>query len=197
MKIQKEEIYRKAIHMSSLVYPIFYYFNDSKQCIVTISSFIFVLLMGVDYIRGRSKKLNGFFIRYLGFALRERESSKFTGATYFMLGALCAFLFFQKQIAIISVFILVIADTAASIVGIIYGRHKLVGNKSLEGASAFFISSVIISCIGSFVCGIHVFPLLIASLVVTIFELLSVDIGIDDNILIPLGYGICSTILIF
>jgi dolichol kinase len=196
MKIQKEEIYRKAIHMSSLGYPIFYYFNDSKLRIVTIASLVFVLLIGVDYIRGRSKQFNGFFLRYIGFALRESESSGLTGATCFMLGALCTFLFFQKPVAIISMFILVIADTAASLIGLGYGRNKLVGNKSLEGTLAFFMSSVVLSYTGSLVFGIHIFPLLVASLVATIFELISRDTGIDDNILIPLGYSICATMLI-
>lgn len=182
------------IHLSSLIYPIFYYFNDSRICIVAITSFIFFAVLAVDFMRSKNKELNHLFIKYFKFSLRESEMFCFTGATYFMLGTVCTFLFFQKSVAIIAIFVLVISDSAASIIGLLYGKNKLVGDKSMEGTLAFFISAIVISCVGHFIFGIHVFPLLIASLVATIFELLSKELKIDDNILIPMGYALASSI---
>src|SRR5262249_9739780 len=58
--------------------------------------------------------------------------------SFFALSTFLVCLLFPKGIAILSILYLGLGDTAASIVGVRWGRHKFGGRFSIEGSLAFF-----------------------------------------------------------
>ncbi len=122
---------------------------------------------------------------------RLHESNTLSGASFLLIGALLTILIFNESTFITAYFILMISDTLAAIIGLLFGKHELVGNKTLEGTLAFFISSLAIVLI--FETSIYV--AFIACIFTTIVELFAKKLKIDDNLLIPLSYGIMFEIL--
>ncbi len=108
----------------------------------------------------------------------------FYGSINFLLGsALAAALF--PEFAAVGMLAVGAGDAFSTVVGLNFGRTKI-GGKSLEGALAFFVSSLILCA--------QVLPIekaLTAALAGAVIELL--PIRVDDNITIPLGVaGIIS-----
>jgi len=110
------------------------------------------------------------------------------GALLFFLGAIITMLLFgQQNIVLGALCLAVYGDAASTVVGIKFGRHKLIGKKTLEGtlggiAVGFFFLAFIF----------HWPVALIAALVGMLAELLP----FDDNFTIPLAVGLALSILI-
>jgi dolichol kinase len=195
-KLSSIEILRKLIHLSSLIYPILYLILDDKVVMLFITGTLLTVILIVEILRKRFIFINGLFCKYCGFSLRNKERSGLTGGTFFMIGVFFTILFYSQSIAVLSMFILVISDTFASIVGLSFGRRKIVDNKTIEGSIAFLLSALIISCIGGIYFNLSLPNLMVASVFTTILELLNKRIKIDDNILIPLGHGLIVSLLL-
>lgn len=194
-KIPKEEIFRKLLHLSSLVYPVFYLFRD-KSFVLIITGIILFFVSLFDLMRLKIYSLNKIFSKYCNFLIRKEEEIKIAGSTYFMIGTFLSVFLFEKRIAIASLFVLVISDTFASIIGLLYGKNKIVGSKSLEGSVAFFLSCFLISYFFFDSKGNVLISITLTSIIVTALELFSKKIKIDDNILIPIGYGVLASFFI-
>jgi diacylglycerol kinase (CTP) len=196
MKISTQEISRKLIHLSSLIYPILYIILSSKKIMLIIVATIFLILLAIDIIRKYNKSINNHFCKIFRFTIRKKEQNNFMGSTYFMFGTFCAIALFSQKIAILSLYIIIISDTFASIIGISYGKIKILSSKSLEGSLAFLISAISISCFGGLYFDLPIIPLIISSFFATILELFNKKLRCDDNILIPIGYGLSASILL-
>jgi dolichol kinase len=105
------------------------------------------------------------------------------GSTYFLFAILLTIMLFPKPIAIASILILILSDTAAALIGKWIGRVKIFG-KTLEGSLAFFITALLI---------VWLYPQMnrfwgsVAALGATVMEVL--PIKLDDNLSIPLVAG--------
>ena len=114
---------------------------------------------------------------------------------FYLLGTFLTFTLFDPLVAITAMLFLVLGDLSAALVGISFGRHKLVGSKSVEGTFAMFAVCVTI-CTVMF-GGWHPLWDYVAcsgALVACIAELFSDSIGIDDNFIIPVASGMALTI---
>jgi dolichol kinase len=181
--LSKVEILRKIVHMATLVIPVGYALTSRETAILFLVPF-FIALLAVDLLRHFHSGLASLFEKYFfGRVLREQEKSAFMGSTYFIFSTILSILLFPKSIAIASLFILILADTAAALVGKWIGRVKLFG-KTLEGSMAFFITSLLI---------VWTYPHLgrlsgsLAALGATVIEVL--PIRVNDNLSIPLAAG--------
>jgi dolichol kinase len=189
----KNELYRKAIHATMLWVPISYLYI-SKELLLCILVPLVVLVLAVEQYREKFPKLNALYMKIFAASLRpfERERKrKMTGATPMMISFVLTVVLFPKFIAIAAMAVLVLADSAASLIGKRFGRHKLL-QKSVEGTCAFFLTAVVVSTYvwataGAGVSYLH--GLLIASAVATVAELLSYHEKLDDNFTVPLCYG--------
>ena len=94
-------------------------------------------------------------------------------------------------IADAGILMLLLGDSASTIVGTRYGKHKLPFNglKSFEGSLAFFLVSIL-----SVLTLLPLLPALIGALVGTITEAYS---PIDDNIPIPIVSALAITVVIY
>jgi dolichol kinase len=177
------EIKRKIVHLATLSIPIGYAMLPEETVIAILLPLFFGFLI-VDLLRHYHSKMTALFQRYfLGTVLREEERDRFMGSTFFLFSSILVVLIFQKSIAIVSLLILILSDTAAALVGKGIGKIRVFG-KTLEGSLAFFVSSLII---------VWVYPDLnrlwgsLAALGATLIELL--PIRVDDNLTIPLVAG--------
>ncbi|BCS91251.1 MAG: putative tripartite tricarboxylate transporter TctB protein [Candidatus Micrarchaeota archaeon] len=121
----------------------------------------------------------------------ERDVRIFgVGAIYLFASILLIDSIFNSNAVAYAIFILFISDSLATIVGISVGRRKLPYNKrkSIEGSLAFLISAFIIS-----LAFMNLYYSLIASLVLAFIE--SINIKVDDNLLIPIAAAILLTII--
>ncbi len=125
---------------------------------------------------------------------KASEAAQPIGTTYFLVGALLAYLLFSRDVAVAALFFAAIGDAAAAAIGERYGRTR-VGGKSIEGTAAFFASSLLVGAIlvGA---GLHLtWPAVAAGAAVAALAELS-PLPINDNLAIPVVSGLAMTLLL-
>jgi dolichol kinase len=182
------EIRRKIVHLSTLIIPIGYELT-SERTVLTILLPFFLIYLSVDLLRHLHSGFTSLFQKYFfGRVLREEEKSTLMGSTYFLFSTLLTILLFPKSIAMVSLLILILSDTAAAWVGKGIGKTKIFG-KTLEGSLAFFFCSLLIVWIYP---NLNRFSGSLAALGTAVIEVL--PIPVNDNLTIPLAAG---TIMLF
>ncbi len=194
----KNELLRKAIHLSSSVIPISYLYL-SKDVEIFILVLLSITMIIIDLTRTRNQLMKELYYKYLQPVLRSHEfdnqKTVFTGGTYIVIAYLICVIIFPKPIAITSMFIIIICDSSAAIFGKVYGR-SFIGNKTIEGSLTFFISGLIIVLLTPKLTDLSVEYYIAAAAVLftTMFEIL--PIKIDDNISIPVFFGAVYYVLL-
>ncbi len=192
----KNELIRKTLHLSSLWMIVAIYFLDQNMAIILFSAML-ILLFIVEYIRMTNDYMGKIILKYCGNIIRAHErADKFnimalSGSFYFVLAILLSVIFLPKNIAMISIAVMIFSDTMAALVGKQIGKIKIIG-KTLEGSIAFFITTLLILY---FAISINIYQILLISFLVTLVELISNKIKIDDNLSITASTG--SLLLIF
>ena len=188
----KNEYYRKTIHLSSLWIPLFIYTQDKIFCaafLLCLCALDFIIeylsFCHTGHIDHLIKKS---LIKTMRYKEIQKESFHLSGAFYVLVSAFCCTIVFSKEIACLSLCVMIISDASAAILGKYYGKIKIAENKTLEGSIAFFITA---SAISIYYCGLNFLLIngLIASFISTLTELYATKTKLDDNFLIPLLYG--------
>jgi dolichol kinase len=188
----KEEIFRKLIHLSSLWIPILYLHCNTAFMLKILFPLTIIAII-IDISRKYIPKLNQLVNLLIGNLMRddEKSSNSFAGATHLFIASTFTIAFFNKEIAIFALSVLVISDTFAALIGRKFGRIKL-ASKSLEGSLSFALSAFAIHC---YFVNFHNFDLpltqsLFAIFAATLAELYSKKLRMDDNFAIPLAISI-------
>jgi dolichol kinase len=188
----KSELVRKSIHLCSLSIPVIYYFI-SKAFALTLLIPTFLAFFVVDLARFYSEPTRQWFLRWFGWLLRKHESDhsvrRLTGATNILFSAIVCVLIFPKIITVNAFAILIISDITSALVGRRYGKRRFL-QKSLVGATGFFVSAVIVVLVAPKVEGLAIeYGIgIVAAAVGAVVESLSTKI--DDNISVPLAIGL-------
>ncbi len=195
----KNELLRKAIHLTSVIIPISYLFLDKNFLLVIVGiGTVFMILL--DISRKLFVPIDKFYIRTMGYVLRKKELNVkehfLTGGTYYAIGVFLPILLFNKEIAIQAILIMIICDTFAALVGKKFGKY-IIWKKSIEGSVIFFLIGILIILFTPKVTSnnmeyIFAFVSLIFT---TIIEALPMEI--DDNISIPISFGIIYTLFLY
>ena len=182
-----QEIFRKLIHISSSFIAILLWYFGKSILIPWILLFA-ILFPIMDYSRKYITQLQ--YVHYYIFSnvTRPYEKHNLSGASWVFIGAGLTVLIFNQNIAIISILVLSLSDTASALIGIKYGVTKLFA-KSLEGTVAFFIITYFIIFIFSTASPILIF---ITATIVAFIELISTQ-RVNDNVLIP----ICTATILY
>ncbi|MBM4338439.1 MAG: phosphatidate cytidylyltransferase [Deltaproteobacteria bacterium] len=177
------EIKRKMVHLATLVIPVGYALTTDQTLLTFLIPF-FLVYLAVDLLRHFHKGLASLFQEhFFGRVLREKEKPTLMGSTFFLFASILTILLFPKPIAIVSLLILILSDTAAALVGKAIGRISIFG-KTLEGTMAFIFTSLLIVWIYP---DVDRFSGSFAALGAALIELL--PIPLDDNLTIPLIAG--------
>ena len=193
----KIELKRKGIHLFALIIPVGLFLFPASFSLPLLFS-VTVLFLLVDLLRLYFLPVRGLFLRFFSSLLRPHEAYRFTGSTALLLSAsactagfLClnreTVLLPLQRIALFYVFsFLILGDAAAAVFGKRFGRRKILGQKSVAGSVACFITCLLIA--GMSVPLVHptagfFFPILFTALLTTFLEAL--PFRLDDNLLVP------------
>ncbi len=184
-----KELLRKTTHLAGFFIPLLYIVLDKSTMMFIAGAFAGIAVI-VELLKWVSESFRELFFRFFEFILRRHErKGAITGATYYIISTFLCIVIFDKHIAIVSIFFIVLGDTAAALVGKAWGRIKLIGDKSLEGSAACFIVCAVIS-----VFWIDPVVGLTGAFVATLAELL--PLRIDDNLTVPLISGAVMQLMV-
>jgi len=129
---------------------------------------------------------------------RAEEQFKESAMTPYVIAILLTLLTFPKTIALIAIYTLAIADPASALVGITWGRRRIVSGKSVEGSLAFFAATAVVTIVVLRLTTIVAAgPLAVAALAIglagAVFEML--PLRLDDNLTIPLFVGFAGWVV--
>ncbi|MBO5038857.1 MAG: phosphatidate cytidylyltransferase [Alphaproteobacteria bacterium] len=197
-KSLKTELYRKAVHLSSLWMPMLILLCPQNFCIILFFSLLAFNLLA-EYSAYRKTAVVGTLFRKMFIkTLRHKEvnANVFvpSGSVYILAAALFVSVCFSAKAAAAAMCIVLIADSNAALVGKLWGKFRFSNGKSVEGTTAFFISAV-------FVC-LFFFPLIspvmiyVTAVLATSAEFFEKKIGIDDNLSIPLVSGFVLNLIV-
>ena len=183
----KTELSRKILHLCSSIIGISILLID-KSIYLPVLFIITILVVSFDCLRINFKNVAKIHNAIFSIFTRTNEEKQITGASFLLIGSSIVALFFNKEIAAVGLLIMSVSDSFAALVGIIFGKTKLF-NKTLEGSTAFFVTTFTILIIFDY----NVLESTFISFIATVTELFS-NYRYNDNILIPLLT--CSTIYI-
>ncbi len=179
-----DEISRKKFHLLSLFIPLIYVFQPNY--IYFISTLTMIMVIIIDILR----IFNIYEIKQLKKILRKYEFKKPMTATYLITIFTIIIYLFDKNIAIYALLVGSICDVSACIYGRIYGKVKIVNNKTLEGTLAFNIFGFFTIFLFYFLIDSN--SLIIAPILSVIFASIAelITPGKYDNITTPLSFAI-------
>ncbi len=193
----KYEVIRKLIHLNSLSIPVIYYHIDKQLALSILIPLTFAFLI-VDVVRYYNPQVADWFYRFFGFLLRKKEKDeqkkRLNGATNVLLSALFCMIIFPKLFFVTAFSILIISDISSALIGRKFGKRKFFA-KSLEGATAFFISATVVVLFTPKVE--HHYLEYVIGIIAAFFGAIaeSASFEIDDNLSIPLTIGTVMWIL--
>ncbi len=197
----REELHlpRKIWHICgvSLMALIYTYFG--KQTSIHILLPLIAIVLPLDILRLKSRRLNSFVLRSLGWLMRKNEYRALSGTSYLFVGGF-VLLFFSPHIVILSLLFLAFADPLASYFGIRFGKDRIIRKKTLQGTSAAFFVCCIISAIYYYQNNIMIERLFIVSPLSGVIGAMSelIPIGtLDDNFTFPILCALFLTVLFY
>ena len=188
-------IARKFYHTCSGLFGLFVYKYFSIDYLVMGKSLISlaIVIYMLEQLRIRSASLNDSVLKVMGKLMRESERNRVSGFPYYAMGAGLSLILFGKEIGILAILFLIFSDPISSLVGVRYGKHSILPNKSLEGSMAGMFVCTFIAFTYCFSAGASGQSLIIFSIMAGVLgsfsELLSV-FNMDDNFTIPIFSGL-------
>ncbi len=190
-------IKRKLFRMFGLPFPIVYLLSglalppwyDRIPVLLLLLLFIGWMLF-LESWRFRNPKVNRWlFERFKGFT-KEKERDRVSSTTLFLTASAVTILLFPRGVAVPALLFLTFGDPVAEIVGVNYGRVKVLCGKTLEGtlagAAACFLAGACLLPLRSL--GLTIPVLAAGAAAAALTELL--PFPVDDNFTIPIGAGI-------
>jgi glycerol-3-phosphate acyltransferase PlsY len=178
---------RKVYHLAGgLGLLSVYYLLGRNQALVFYGT-LFIVVLVLDGARLLIPAWNRFvFTRFKSF-VRENEAHKLTGTAPYILGIGLSLYAYAPEIATAAICFLAVGDVAATTIGERYGKTRI-GDKSLEGTTAFAFAAFIAGFMLSFV-GVHLptWLIIVGALVAAGVELL--PLMVNDNLSIPIVSG--------
>lgn len=187
-------IVRKLWHMATGLIGLTFFYKSGISTDAMASALLFFSTCSflLEFFRLRNEKVNQLLMTVMKPIMRESEKNSVSGMPFYALGVSLSLFFFPERIAVLSVLFLVFADPIASFCGVLYGRDKILPNKSLQGTIAAFSVCYIVTLVYGL---IHASP----SMNLLVFSILAGVIGavselcsqfVDDNLCIPVISGL-------
>jgi diacylglycerol kinase (CTP) len=159
-----------------------------------------LLFVPFDFFRHKYPSLNEWALHAFKPIMRQSEVDKLAGTTYLLTGVLIVFLLFPPPIVSLSLLFLAFADPLASFVGILYGKDKIFGHKSIQGfIAAFFVCAFltyVFLVTQNHLLERAIVVSLLAGLVGAFAELIPIG-KLDDNLTLPVVSAAGLSILFY
>lgn len=191
---------RKIWHVSAVFVMFLAYVFLPPAVSMTILVTCWALFVPFDFLRHKYPALNEWAVHAFRPIMRQSEVQKLAGTTYLLTGVLIVDVLFPRPIVALTLLFLAFADPIASYFGILYGKDKIFGHKSIQGfMAAFFVCTgltFLFLLYNSYLMDRLVIVSLFAGLVGAFAEL--VPIGkLDDNLTLPVMSAVGLLILFY
>ncbi len=195
----RQEVYRKLIHLSSFwMVALIWFFPYPRTLLVCFFSICLILNLLLEHAYANNvPAVRKFYSAFFGRMLRaEVQPGQWvvSGSPPVFAAAALSTLLFPQTVAAVALGVMLIADTAAALIGRRFGKHKLVNGKSAEGFAAFCIAGtglalLMLSAGGglTFCAGVAAFFGVFCAALAELFEK---QIHLDDNFTIPVITGL-------
>ena len=193
-----QEVFRKLIHLSSLwMVALIWFFPFPKLLLFFGFAICLVLNLLCEYAYSCQVRfitpLYAFFFKNMLRGDVKRGQWVVSGSPPVFAAAALVTLLFPLKIAAIALGVMLIADTAAALIGRRFGKHKVANGKSLEGVLAFCIAGSLWAC-GLLYCagllnGWTAAAAVLGVSLASMAELFEKQLRMDDNFSIPLISG--------
>ncbi len=193
-------ILRKLWHIITGSICLFIFLRSANSQIFWAHAIMVIAIVGfaTDYLRKKYRPLNSLILKIMGPLMRRSEREGTTGLPFYALGCSLALYFYDRDIAILAIMFLVFSDPISSFFGVLYGKDKLLPNKSLQGAVAGFFTCYLICLfytMNTATIGTHILTFsIISGIIGSTSELISA-FNVDDNLTIPVLSGLGMTLL--
>jgi diacylglycerol kinase (CTP) len=193
-------ILRKLWHISTGSLCLFIFLRSGDPQIWWAHAIMVLAIAGfaIDFLRKKYRPLNSIVLKVMGPLMRRSEKEGMTGLPFYALGCSLSLYFYDRDIAILSIMFLVFSDPISSFFGVLYGKDKLLPNKSLQGAVAGFFTCYLICLfytMNTSTIGMHILTFsIICGVIGSASELISA-FNVDDNLTIPVLSGLGMTLL--
>jgi dolichol kinase len=119
--------------------------------------------------------------------IKAKEARRFSSMTYFLLAVFVAFLAFPAEIPYLALCFTAMGDLFGKLIGYRFGRTRLHGSKTLEGALAFFAGSFAAGYTLRLLVALPLSFIILGGAFAAVVELFSERL--DDNFSVPLLSG--------
>lgn len=180
---------RKIFHILGIGIVLFLFLNLSRKQSLTALGITTLLFIPIDFLRMRSRRLGKAFISAAKPLIRTNELEGLTASSHLLLGMLIVIAIFPENIAVLSLLLLAFGDPVSSIVGVKFGKDKIIGNKSLQGTFAGFVVCSIVAYLFYYYYNIMTERIVLVSILTGVIGAVSeiVPIGkMDDNFSFPI-----------
>jgi diacylglycerol kinase (CTP) len=193
------QLARRLFHMANGVgIATVYLISLTHQQMIHFLGTLLCLLYIVEQVRINYPETANKLLPITRFIIRAEEQLKESAMLPYTIAVLLTIITFPKPIALVAIYTLAIADPLSAIIGIKFGKNKIVSHKSLEGSAAFFISTflcsfIVLSGYQGEITGTITFISISIALLSSAFEM--VPLKLDDNLTIPLSTAFMLWIL--
>ncbi len=193
----RSEVWRKALHLLSLVIPAGLYYLDSRialRFLVPITALVII----VEILRARSESVRDMVEKIFGFMMRPEELPpvpapvRFNGATWVLLTATFLVAVFPSTVAAAAISIGLIGDAAAALIGRRFGRTKIGSSgNTIEGSLAFVVSTAPLIWIVPDLTLLAGAAGIVAGAVTE-----ALDLPLNDNLTVPVVVAVVVTLIL-
>ena len=182
----RKELIRKLFHITGLTVPLVYIMLGKNYAIFYASTLLLVSIF-LEFIRIRAHVL--FPMNKLADMIsRHFEKTTLASYVYFCMAALIVVFFMSEKTVVVALTAALLGDAISAVAGIGIGKHKVKG-KTIEGGVLGIITVFIIS----YVLSKELIISIILGIVFMVLDL--VNIGFDDNFVLPVGISIIFYLL--
>lgn len=191
---------RKIWHMAGVFSMFLAYVYLPPAVSLTILAVAWCLFVPFDFLRQRYAALNEWAVHAFKPIMRQSEVKKLAGTTFLLSGVLIIDILFPRPVVALTLLFLAFADPIASYFGILYGKDKIFGHKSMQGFLAAFIVCALVTFVYLLYYGFMMDRIIVASLLAGFVGAFAelIPIGkLDDNLTLPLMSAIGLSILFY
>ncbi len=199
----KQEVLRKLVHLSSLwMVALIWFFPSPQSWLFAFFAAMLALNLLCEYAYSYNVKfITPLYRKLFGKMLRADVKPGqwvVSGSPPVFAAAALVCLLFPQKIAAVALGIMLIADTAAALIGRRWGYHKTANGKSVEGVVAFCIAGWAFALPLLWTAGLLTISMAICAVtgvfLAALAELYEKQLHADDNLSIPLASGAAMTL---
>lgn len=162
---------------------ILFNFKLEKKIILTLVGSLTLFFLIPDLLRLIWNRINRFFFIQVRKIYKEKERTKFSSITLFLLSFFLTLLLFERGIAVLGISFLVFGDFFSKIYGLRFGRTPFF-EKTLEGSLAHLCACLMVGYLLQPFINLSLPVIFLGGLVAAVVEAL--PLGIDDNLSVAL-----------